>query len=219
MRGNVKYTFFVIIILCLCGCTTLETYIENSEYYNILPIEQKRTFLFGEEFRLENYKLVYKRDDSQLKEYFLYDEETITKKYIFYNDNFQICKIEIVKWEQRVNLSQNTTLYTGIKRYIRIIYNNGTEIKYPINQEQRTPYIIFEDNVKETVNINYYYSKNRKNPDQDWTYHTGFDISVNNEEYGIITFYPRSLYLKKNQNIQDRMALYILATYVSYVYQ
>jgi hypothetical protein len=173
-----KYIFSVITLLCLFGCTTLETYIENSEYYNILPIEQKKIFLFGEEFRLENYKLVYKGDKSQLKHNFFSDEEIITKKYIFYNDSIQICNVEIVKWEQKVNFEQNLTLYTGAKGYIKIIYNNGTEIKYQINQDQKMPYIIFEKDVNEIINVNYYYSKNNKNMDQDWTYHTGFDISV-----------------------------------------
>jgi hypothetical protein len=219
MRRNVKYTFFIITILCLFGCTTLETYIENSEYYNILPIEHKKIFFFDEEFRLENYKLVYRGDDSRVENNFFYDEETETKKCIFYNNNIQICRVEIIKLERKVNFSQNLTLYTGTKGYIRTIYNDGTEIKYPINQDQKMPYITFENDIKETVAINYYHSKNRKNPDQDWTYHTGFDISVSNEGYGIIAFYPKSLYLKKNKNIQERMALYILAAYVSYVYQ
>jgi hypothetical protein len=213
MKAHTKYLFFIAIILSLFGCTTLETYIENSEYnYKTIPIEKKRSFIFGEEFVIGNYRLVYNEDNSSQGNNY---KET-TRKYTFCKGIFPLYGVEISKMEEKNILSSLIGL-VGIKRYIKVIYDNGIKIEYPIDNE--SSYVTFQDEDIKALDITYYQSKNKNDLEHDWTYTTGFNVTLNGEEYGIISFYPGSLYLKNGNTLQDKIVLYILSAYASHVYK
>jgi hypothetical protein len=217
MKVYARYLFLTVIILSLFGCTTLETYIENGEYnYKIIPIERKRVFIFGEEYVMENYRLVYNGNNSSQGNNY---DETI-RTYTFYKGAAPLYGVEISRLEEKDILSAIIGL-VRIKRCIRIIYDNGIKIEYPIKFEHpmnnEPSYITFQDESIKALDITHYQSRNKNDLEHDWTYPTGFNVTLNGEEYGIISFYPSSFYLKNENTMQDKIALYILSAYVSYV--
>jgi hypothetical protein len=223
MKKYMKVYDIFIVCLFLSGCITLETYIENVEYnYTAIPIITKHPWFFGEEFIMGDYSLNYKGNKSVSQASFG-QRETEIRAYAFHRNKILLYRIEIVKWENSIKLTDSATLYFGRKRYIRIIDNNGLKSEHSINNDKKLPYITFRDDLDETININYYQTKNKNDIEHDWTYHTGFSIFVNNEEYGILAFYPVTLYLKNNNkmynNIQDKLALFVLTTYASHLYK
>jgi hypothetical protein len=213
MKAYAKHLFLAAIILSLFGCTTLETYIENGENnYKMTAIERKNVFIFGEEFRMGNYRLAYNGNSSSKGNNF---KET-TRKYTFYKGAAPLYGVEIVKVEEQDILSAIIGLVT-IKRSIRIIYDNGIKTEYPIGNE--LSYIAFQDENIKALSITYYQSKNKNDLEHDWTYTTGFNVALNGKEYGVISFYPSALYLKNENTMQDKIALYVLSAYASYVYK
>jgi hypothetical protein len=213
MKVYAKYLFLAAIILSLFGCTTLETHIENSEYnYKMIPIERRWVFIFGEEFVMENYRLVYNGNNSSQGNNF---EET-TRKYTFYKGIAPLYGVEISKAEKK-NILFSIIDLVEIKQCIRILYDSGIKIEYPINNE--SSYITFQDESIKALDITYYQSRNKNDLEHDWTYTTGFNVTLNGEEYGIISFYPSALYLKNENTMQDTISLYILSAYASYVYK
>ncbi|MDR1248012.1 MAG: hypothetical protein LBK63_01800 [Treponema sp.] len=213
MKLYAKHLFLTAIILSLFGCTTLETYIENGEdTYRMIPIEKKGRFIFGEEFVMENYRLVYNGNTSSQGNNY---EET-TRKYTFYKGAVPLYGVEITKSEEKGVLSAIIGL-VGIKRCIKIVYATGIKIEYPINNE--SSYITFQDESITALDITYYQSRNKNDLEHDWTYTTGFNATLNGEAYGIISFYPGALYLKHEHTVQDKIMLYILSAYASYVYK
>jgi hypothetical protein len=228
LRKRMKSIYILVIALVLSGCTTLGTYIENAEYdYTNVPVTFKPTLLiFGEQFIIGDYSLVYKGNtDHGAVRTLLGDETTTGRKYVFYKNNVRLYDVEIVKQERAIQLSESATLYTGLKRYIRIVDRNRVRKEYAITSEQQLPYITFQDDAAEddatgTVTFTNYQSRNKNDLDYDWNYNTGFNIQVNGEEYGILAFYPVSLYIRAgNNDVPEQLALYILTVYISHVYQ
>jgi hypothetical protein len=68
------------------------------------------------------------------------------------------------------------------------------------------------------IKFDYYKSRNKNTPQYEYESLTGFEISVGNEEYGILAFYSPALYLKNTVEINDKMALFVLAAYASFLH-
>jgi hypothetical protein len=205
----------------LFGCTTLETYIENVENeYAAVPVMKKKSLIFRETFIMENYSLDYKGNDSSTAGFFITKETTI-RKYNFLKDKTILCRIEIIKQENKIESSDNAIIW-GEKRYIHIIENNQPKKTYAINTDKKS-YLTYQDDLVGSININYYQSKNRNDLKHDWLYNTGFNIFINDMEYGILAFYPLSFYRKNTNNeidntTHDKIILCALAAYASYLY-
>jgi hypothetical protein len=151
MKVYARHLFLTAIIFSLFGCTTLETYIENGEYnYKMIPIERKWVFIFGEEYVMENYRLVYNGNNSSQGNNY---DETI-RTYTFYEGAAPLYGVEISRLEEKGILSAIIGL-VGIKRCIRIIYDNGIKIEYPMNNE--SSYITFQDESIKALDITYYH--------------------------------------------------------------
>jgi hypothetical protein len=224
MKKYIQILYVFIVCFFLFGCTTLQTYIENAESdYTNVPIVTKHVLIFGEQFIMGDYSLDYKGNTSELSGTFLGNGETTIRNYVFYKNKIPLYKVEIAKWENKIQVNDSLTLYSGTRRYIRVINNDRSKEEYTINMDKQLPYITYQDNFIGTVDINYYESKNKNDLEYDWDYHTGFSILVNNEEYGILSLYPTSLYIKNNHTIndtmQDKLVLTILTTYASHLYQ
>jgi hypothetical protein len=223
LKKRIKNIYIFLIVLVLSGCVTVETYVENAAHnYTIVPITRKPTLLiFGEQFIIGDYRLVNKGITDQGKITSLLGEETTTsRKYVFYKNNDRLYDVEIIKWERGVQLGESATLYTGLKRYIQIVDRNRVKKEYDITSEQQSPYITFQDDTTGTVTITNYQSRNKNAPEYDWNYDTGFSIQVNGNEYGILAFYPPSLYVRTgNNDVPEHLALYTLAAYASHLYQ
>jgi hypothetical protein len=207
----------------LFGCTTLETYIENPENeYTAVPLIRKHPLIFGETFIMENYSLDYKGNESSTTGFFITKETTI-RKYNFLKNKTILCRIEIIKQENEIESSDgsNAIILDG-KRYIHIVENNRSKKAYAINVDKKS-YLTYQDDLAGSININYYQSKNKNDLEHDWLYNTGFNIFINDMEYGILTFYPL-LFYRKNTNIRidnntyDKIILCALAAYASYLY-
>jgi hypothetical protein len=207
----------------LFGCTTLETYIKNVENeYTAVPLIQKSSLIFGETFIMENCSLDYKGNEFSTTGFFTTKETTI-RKYNFLKDKTILWRIEIIKQENKIESSDGrSAIILDRKRYIHIIENNQLKKMYTIDMEKKS-YLTYQDDLVGSININYYQSKNKNDLEHDWLYNTGFNISVNDTEYGILAFYPLSFYRKNtdnsiDHNTHDKIILCVLAAYASYLY-
>jgi hypothetical protein len=148
----------------------------------------------------------------------LWDEETTTIKYVFYKNNAPLYKAEMVKWKRKMEFSDNFSLYIGDRKYIRI---NGKEYDVEMAQENVghvLPYVMIHDDDIGIININFYQSRNKNALEYDWNFNTGLSVLVNNTEYGIIAFYPKTFYLKNGNRLHDKIVFYLLTAYVSYIF-
>jgi hypothetical protein len=213
-----KHTiFFIIVLPCLLlCCKTLETYIDNSnDDYTVIPIVKTSWLII--KTVMEDYSLVYKENDDYESDFM----ERKIRKYIFNKNGVLVYNIEIVSIKNGIRFTNGGFLFGKRELYIRIINKNGIKKEYVIN-ENEYPYLVFQEDIDEIIKIIYYESKNKNDIESKWTYHTGFKIFVNNQEYGILALYPTVFYRKNDiENMvisnKDNLALYILATYASYL--
>jgi hypothetical protein len=220
MMKNVLIFFAGIFLF---GCTTLETYIENAENeYTSVPIIKRRPSIFGETFMMEDYSLDYKGSKSSATGFFV-TKETSVRKYNFLKNKAILCRIEIVDRENKITgINGDTTVILSGKRYIHIIESDRSKKTYAIDTEEKS-YLTYQNDPVGSIIINYYQSKNKNDLEHDWRYNTGFNIFINDMEYGILAFYPLLFYRKNTDNkidnaTHEKIILCILAAYASHVY-
>ncbi|MDR0557122.1 MAG: hypothetical protein LBG43_04535 [Treponema sp.] len=218
-----KYINILLASIFLSGCTTLETYIENvGNEYTAVPLIRKHPLIFGETFTIENYSLDYKGNESSASGFFVTKKTTI-RKYNFLKDKTILCRIEIVKRENKIGSDSGGAIIFDEERYIRIIENDRSKKEYAINMDEKS-YLTYHDDIVGSINIiNYYQLKNKDALERAWLYNTGFNISINDMEYGILAFYPLLFYRrnadnKTGDNTYDKIILCVLAAYASYLY-
>jgi hypothetical protein len=218
--SNRRFTFWesLIVLLLLAGCTTLETYVNPDAYDpRIAPIDQKTTFfIFGEQFIMGEYSLVYKDNTQRSTVGFFTDRDTTVRRYVFYKNKTPLYKVEIIKQERKIQFTDHSSIFWVERMYINIVDNNGVGKEYAINQDK--PYITYNDDVLGTIQFDYYRSRNKNDIEYNWEYVTGFEIRVNDEAYGVLAFYPPSVYLKHYNDIEEKMDLYVLTAYASFLY-
>jgi hypothetical protein len=184
-----------------------------------VPIEKKSTFLiFGEQFVLGDYSLVYKENTEYSTFAFLGDRKTSGRKYVFYRNKTPLYKVDILKRELTIRISNSAHISRLERLYIKMTDNKGAIKEYDINLDKELPYITYNDDVMGNVHFNYYRSRNKNELEYDWEFFTGFDIRTGDAEYGILALYPPALYLKRYNDVEEKMALYLLAAYASSYY-
>jgi len=220
--------FFIIALFTLllfCGCVTLETYIRNEETYSRnIPIGNKPTFLiFGENLILNDYSLRFKRNTPGNVSYTIlstYSRNISGRRYDFYKKGQKLYTVDIITSNRELYIGSVLDVDVSVKYDINmsiIIHNNYSKEEFKVNFNEQQPYVIFYDSNMGEIKFDYYKSRNKNSPQLEYEVLTGFRISANNEEYGILAFYPPSLYIKNNNEISDKMALYILAVYAHYI--
>ena len=219
-----KSTVIILLIIPLIfiECVALETYIKNEEnYQQIIPIENRSTFLvFGERLVLNEYSLHYRNDTPNIsRNVFFGTIETTGRRYAFYKNKVRLYTVDVITSKRQIQFNENNYITINQEMYIRIIDNTGMKNDFQINLDGKQPYVIFSDTISGEIYFNYYRSRNKNYLESEYESFTGFEISKNNEEFGILAFYPpASLYLKNDIEINEKMALYILAAYASFLH-
>jgi hypothetical protein len=221
MRISRRLSIYALFVsLVFIGCATLETSIPNGESYaQVIPIQRKSTFLFfGEKFLLNNYELRYIRDIDFSVEIVFFTREWSGRRYDFSKDGQKLYTIDIITSTRNIR-NENTAITINPEMYIRIYEHNGSDREeFKVDFDRRQPYIQFNDNTMGNIKFDYYKSRNRNTPDYAYETLTGFKIYAEDEEFGLLAFFPSSLHLKNNVNIDDKMAVYIMSTYASFLY-
>ena len=226
MKPKCSHIFKAVLfaLLLFSGCVTHETYIRNEETYSQkIPIGNKPTFLiFGENLLLNDYSLRFKRNTPDNVSYTIlstYKRNKSGRRYDFYKKGEKLYTVDIIKSDKELDIGNVLGVDVSVKYDIEmaiIIHNNYLKEEFKINLDEQRPYVLFYDSNMGEIKFDYYKSRNKNTPQYDYEILTGFKISANNEEYGILSFHPLLLYLKNNTEITDKMALYILATYAHY---
>ena len=213
-------------LVLFTGCSALATYITNADSdYEIIPIKIEQGFLKKPKIHIGNYYLRQTKSissDISLGKLFevndIYRDKT-GHKYAFYRNDTLMGESEIYKKEAGIKSSSSSLSISSTYNNIII---DGLAKEYTILGIRDENYVVYSDNLIGTVVIKNYHSKNKNNPDDKWTFHTGFEIFVNNESYGILGFYPDPiLYIKNNNRIitkesEDRLMLYIITSFQTF---
>jgi hypothetical protein len=226
-RPNIIHIYLIalFVLLLFSGCVTNETYIRNVETYSQkIPIENKPTFLiFGENLTLNDYSLRFRRNTPGSGSYTIpsvYSRNKSGRRYDFCKNGKKLYTVDIITSDKELNIGTLfETVDVSVKYDINmaiVINNNYSKEEFKVNYDEKKPYVLFYDNNMGEIKFDYYKARNKNTPKFDIKFLTGFSISDDNEEYGILAFYPASLYLKNNVEINEKMALYILAAYAHY---
>ncbi|MDR2807664.1 MAG: hypothetical protein LBB43_01500 [Spirochaetaceae bacterium] len=217
-----KSLFICFGVLLFTGCSTLETYIENADkHYEVVPIlvEQKlfkpRTVIMG------NYSLVRQKDRFDDSFSFSLGSGFYNKNdsnYLLYRENTPVYAVVIASQTVGLTMANDSTL--GITQ--RSLRFAGDSVTKELRIDGADKYLSVNDEIAGTVSITEYKSKNKNDSKGDWKIHTGFTVTVNGEEYGILALYNAGFYRsksysgKKDSEFDDRMAIYVLAVYESW---
>jgi len=219
------YIIALFALLLLSGCVTHETYIKNEETYSKkIPVEKKPTFLiFGENLTLNDYSLRFRRNTPGSGSYtFLtYSKNKSGRRYDFSKNEKKLYAVDITASNKELDIGNVLGVDVSVKydnKMAIAVQNNYSKEEFKVNLDEKRPYVIFYDSNMGEIKFDYYKARNKNTPQNKYEILTGFRISADNEEYGILAFHPLSLYLKNNVEISDKMALYILSAYAHYYY-
>jgi hypothetical protein len=223
-----QYNIHIFIIalfafLLFSGCVTHETYIKNEETYSHkIPIGNKPTFLiFGENLTLNGYSLRFRRNTPGSGSHSIlnYSRNKSGRRYDFSKNGKKLYTVDIISSNRELGIGNVLGVDVSVKYNIDlsiVIHNNYSKEEFKVNFDKKRPFVLFYDSNMGEIKFDYYNSRNKNTPQNKFEILSGFRISDDNEEYGILAFYPTSLYIKNNVEINDKMALYILAAYAHY---
>jgi hypothetical protein len=205
---NKNVSFLLIFIFSFVGCVTIQTQIDDRDNYNEIQIETKRRFLLFFDISIGNYR-IEDRNRTVNKFEGNSGKILIREGYTFYEGLIPTSRIEFVQRETR------GFIFTTIRQFIRITDKNGRTIEHEVNLYiGESNYITIQDKNDRVIKINNITDG----------FHTGFDIIVDNEIYGILAFYPvpfkrgsrqPSFFYRKDKKLDSEIVMYILAVYLS----
>jgi hypothetical protein len=216
-----KIKVMLLILVLFTGCSTLATYVTNVESdYEIISIKIEQGFFKKYIISIGNYHLQQTKNvSSEISFGDLFSGKT-GNKYTFYWNDTVIGGNEIYKKEVGIKSSNDSMILYNI--YNNIIIDGLIKEYKILSKKSGENYVVYNDNLIGIVVIKNYYSKNKNAPKNEWDYHTGFEIIIKNESYGILGFYPKPVLFKKNGNktitkeIEDRLMFYIITSYQTY---
>jgi len=200
--------FLAVFVFGLAGCTTIQTHIDDRDEYYETPIELKHRFIFS-----SSYIMGVHRMEDKARVVDIYEGANgriLTRGFTYYYGNASTSRIEITQRETR------KLFFAGVKYFVSFIDNNGRSVEYEVNFNEGN-YLTVQDNDIGTIEFNHYMNNG---------IHTGFDIIVNDERFGILAFYPvpfswgsprASLFVRRGNELKSDMALYVLAVYLSHI--
>jgi hypothetical protein len=228
-----KLIYIFIGAALLSACTTLETYVSNADtQYERVPIVVRQGLFSPDTITMGAYSMVEqwgKLFDSYSVSGFggtFYDKKS--RSYLLYRDREALYPVMLT--QQTVGIEGFDWSISSSRYFIR--FKTNTMIKEcEINRSNSDVYCGFDsdvyfevdDDYAGTVVIRNYKSINKNDQSKAWTYHTGFTVTIDNEEYGILAFYNAAWYRNKiyagkmDQTINDRLALYLLAIYENWL--
>ena len=237
-----------IAVLPLLGCKTVITYIENVADYEIFEIIvpnnsiivsgdsglrlqtevhdknfKNKKLIMNDYYIVENEKISNISNLKKLSGYIEYDS-TVGGRYEFYKGEICLYNFNIVTEAVGVNQSRSTTAVNfaeGIT-FIRIFNDDNTvQVEITPNLPPNEIYFsIYDSDIGNFIIKRYKSRSANESPNSPWQYHTGFIIEIDNEEFGILAFYPNPKFYKKksfnrniNENIMDKIILYFFIAY------
>jgi hypothetical protein len=237
------------MIIVLVSCKTLETYIADTDAYyepTEISIPDNALFSFDKNktgMHPEIFDKNFKKQTLVMNGYYLVEDNQISNfsdvppkdssgvyhssvggKYSFFKENTRLSQFDIVT-ESAITVFSNGLSTGRSQKYIRIRDENGivkSEIKP--GAPNSDIYIHLSDEEIGNVEIGKYESRSANQAaNSQWKYYTGFIIRLNDEEYGILAFYPKLKLYKKieffgdmNEEIEDKILVYIFMAYESY---
>jgi hypothetical protein len=235
-----------ITALLLFSCSTLETYIENVDNYTqidmtvpnnalitsektgiriqpeVLDKDVRNTRLIMDEYRIVQTDQISDSFEVAIDILPAIYTRSIGGRYDFYKGKTNLYKFEIV-----TNTLIGSRNYAGksseIRKHLIRIIDDKNKVQNEI--ETNAPNIdIFFSAVDEDIGnltIRQYKSRSASQPSNSrWKYHTGFIIEVDNEEYGILAFYPHPKLYKNNgfkkvinDSVEDKIILCVFMAY------
>jgi hypothetical protein len=222
----------------LSGCATLATQLPNESGWTERRIEKRPVRgIFGEQFVLGDYSLVYRGSETKTEVGWISEAATDIRNYAFYRGGTLLNRAALATFERTtsfggaskgqiltfdVPLLNGVSITSDIKKTIRIQMDEHTAMDFVISTARGEPYVTFKDPALGDVSFSRYESRNKNTPTSEYTYFTGFTCSVGGRDYGILAFYPSALFVESGVEADldaENIALYVLSAYVSFVYQ
>ena len=216
------YLYCIAFILLLPSCTTLETYIDNTDSrYDVVPIVVEQKLFKARTLSMGDYDLIrqnYRFNDSFAisigSAYYNNDSHS----YILYREGSELYKIVIESQALGLTLGGNSSL--EISKWFLRFGNDSVKNRCEIGGADT--YLTINDELAGIISFTEYRSRNKNDPKGEWDFHTGFTVAINGEEYGILALYNPGSYRNKNysgkrdREIEGRLAMYALAVYESW---
>ena len=248
MYKKFKMIIVVMLLLLFSSCGSMITYIENVDNYTSIPfIEPDNSLITIDNSRIHLQPEILHRNFETitliLNDYYTIETERINiftsvppegrvgnyrssvgRRYNFHKGDELIYRFEIIT-NSYIVINENGSQTAASRRYIRIIN------EYNFTETQIEPYTIndaiyfelFDEEIGNFVIRDYKSRSANQSPNSRWRYHTGFLIEIDNEEYGILAFYPDPIFHKNNsfainidEQIENKIMLYIFMAYIRY---
>jgi hypothetical protein len=208
----------MVALFCISACATTETVIANADTdYQRVPISAGQKFLQKRKFVLQDAVLTHQYD-KETKAGLLELTSTIVKTgiYTFAADGFT-CDVEISSTTTGLG---NTNTYLTLSKIpvIRFIMSDGAKHEYVTNPDSDT-YVTIADDLLGQVVIGQY----RSIASDTRSDISGFTVTINGDEYGVLAFYKEpALYINNTAaqltpQSRARLSLYLLTVYDGYM--
>ncbi|MCL2558398.1 MAG: hypothetical protein FWE09_07960 [Treponema sp.] len=206
MAKNVGLVFVAAFAFSLFGCATVQTFIGDRADYVEFPIETRRRFIFDIDHVMGAYRM---EDWGQGTSVFEGDNGRILRRgFSFHEGDLRLSRVELLQRET------SGIIFSLVQRFVRFVDNSGRSVEYEVDF---TPgvYLSIQDPAIGRIDFNYIMDGGR---------HTGFDVLVNGERFGILALYPQpfrsgalrpSFFLRRGNELSRDMAMYILAAHLS----
>lgn len=210
----------LFLFFLLTSCASVQTFVNNPDVnYNRHNIVVTQT-LTGRSLTMGSYTLEYEKGIYQEKEISRSDDGTVAEvtqggEYSFKKDNGRIYDLKI--FETGVVTKTKTNSAGMTKKILQISKDNRFEAEYQtVNEMGKTEFLRVDQNGHPIVVAKYYKLNDNSDPNPLLALHTGFLITVDGQEAGILAFYPRLTYFEKKTPavlLPDEVVMLTLASY------
>lgn len=216
-RFEYKIVFFMLLFCNLIGCATIHTNIENRDEYNVILIEYQRRYLIHIDYIMGNFRM---EGRSGIREFEGNTGRIISRDFTFFERNTLISRIELIQRKIDGFTFETTGSLLEIgwntRNFVKFTDTNNRSTEYEVFNGRDGNYLTIHDKTIGIIEFNYIVAND---------IHTGFDIIVNNERFGILAFYPEpfrggfvkpALFILKENELQRNIAMYIMTVYLNY---
>jgi glutaredoxin-related protein len=208
----------MVALFCISACATTETVIANADTdYQRVSISAGQKFLQKRKFVLQDAVLTHQRDNEKKSGLLGIASTTVkTGIYTFAADGFA-CDVEISSTTKGLG---GTDSYFTLSKIpvIRFIMSDGAKHEYVTTPDGDT-YVTISDDLLGQVAIGQY----RSIASDTQSAISGFTVTINGDEYGVLAFYKEpALYINNTAaqltpQSRDRLSLYLLTVYDGYM--
>jgi hypothetical protein len=227
-----KKLLLSITALFLFNCATLVTHIENIDNYTqfeiivpsshfSFPGSRNKMLIMGDYNIVKTNKITFSADEVSYTLNGQSYSSSVDGRYEFLKGETCLYKFEIIT-DKSIKKVSSVVSIENRRRFIRLI-NNDAAVKNKIELDALNADIFLSVSDEDIGNltISRYRSGNaNSSQNSNWQYETGFIITIDDEEYGILAFYPKPKLYRNNrlnkiidENFEDKVILYILMAY------